>query len=166
LRFIPVVQNARGLKLPTRGYISTAFWCPYEGRIEPERTVTVAKQLLDLGIQEISIGDTIGKATSDEVRLLLTQLLKIVDASKIAMHFHDTYGRAIANILTSWEMGIDIFDSSAGGLGGCPYAPGAPGNVATSLVVEALRKAGGECAVDQVKLAAAYNIVAGVVTKK
>jgi hydroxymethylglutaryl-CoA lyase len=166
LRFVPVVQNAHALKLPTRGYISTAFWCPYEGHIQPERTVTVAKHLLDLGIHEISIGDTIGKATPSEVRELLDQLLKVVEASKIAMHFHDTYGRALTNILTSWEMGIEIFDSSAGGLGGCPYAPGAPGNVATSLVIEALRKADGECPINIEKLAAAYDIVANVVTKK
>ncbi len=137
-RFRPVVAAT---DLTTRAYISTAFWCPYEGKIDPAAVVRVASRLTDLGVDELSVADTIGKASPADVRVLLDQLLPI--AVPVALHFHDTYGMAIANALTAWkEYGIEVFDASAGGLGGCPYAPGASGNVATEDLVFALRASG------------------------
>jgi hydroxymethylglutaryl-CoA lyase len=133
-RFRPVVRAAG---VPVRAYVSTAFWCPYEGKVAPGAVVDVAKRLADLGIQELSIGDTIGKASPDEVRALLGVLLP--SPVPIALHFHDTYGRAVENAVCAWkEFGIDAFDASAGGLGGCPYAPGASGNVSTEALARAL----------------------------
>jgi len=133
-RFRPVVKAAG---VPVRAYVSTAFWCPYEGKIAPAAVVDVVRRLVDLGVNEISIGDTIGKAVPDEVRALLKMLLP--SAVPLALHFHDTYGHAVENTVCAWmEFGVDAFDSSAGGLGGCPYAPGASGNVATEALVAAL----------------------------
>lgn len=165
-RFAPVVERAKRERLPIRGYISTAVWCPYEGKIAPAKTVQVVTMLLDLGVDEISIGDTIGKAVPDEVKALLDLLLPVCPAAKVAMHFHDTYGHAVDNVLASYRMGVEAFDSSAGGIGGCPYAPGAPGNVATERVIDALRGAGGpvEIAVD--KLAAARKVIAGALGRE
>ena len=137
VRFEPVVRRALEAKLPVRGYVSTAFWCPYEGKIEPGPVVDVSKRLLDLGVGELSIGDTIGKASPDEVRTLLDALLPVAGMDRIAMHFHDTYGRAVENCKASFERGIRTFDSSAGGIGGCPYAPGASGNVSTQALLDA-----------------------------
>ncbi len=143
-RFRPVVREAG---LPVRAYVSTAFWCPYEGRIAPAAVKDVVRRLVDLGVNEISIGDTIGKATPDEVRELLNALLPA--AVPLALHFHDTYKQAVENALAAWlEFGVDAFDSSAGGLGGCPYAPGASGNVATETLVAALEAAGAKTGVD------------------
>src|SRR5207244_3223646 len=141
-RFRPVVSAALEDSIPVRGYVSTAFWCPYEGKIAPERVVEVARELLELGVDEISIGDTIGKAVPSEVMALLDRLLDHVDQDRITMHFHDTYGTAIANVLASYDRGIAAFDSSAGGVGGCPFAPGASGNVATEDVIWALTRSG------------------------
>ena len=132
-RFRPVASSA---PVPVRGYVSTAFHCPFEGPIAPAAVVRVAEQLLALGCAELSIGDTIGRASPDEVRRLLEALLARVAADRVAMHFHDTFGQATANARVSDEMGIRVFDASAGGLGGCPYAPGAPGNVATQALVQ------------------------------
>jgi hydroxymethylglutaryl-CoA lyase len=154
-RFKPVLRLAAEAKIPARGYVSTAFWCPYEGRIEPGPVVDVAKRLLDLGVGELSIGDTIGKAAPHEVRDLLAALLPVAGAGRVAMHFHDTYGRAVANCRASYDLGIRIFDSSAGGIGGCPYAPGASGNVATEALVDAFPASG----VDRAALDAASNIL-------
>ena len=141
-RFEPVMRRAAEAKLPVRGYVSTAFWCPYEGKIAPGPVVDVSKRLLDLGVAELSIGDTIGKASPDEVRALLDALLPIAGVDRVAMHFHDTYGRAVENCKASFERGIRIFDSSAGGIGGCPYAPGASGNVSTQALVDAFPDSG------------------------
>lgn len=141
-RFEPVLERAIEAKLAVRGYISTAFWCPYEGKIAPTPVVDVAKRLLDLGVHELSIGDTIGKASPDEVKALLDLLLPVAGASRVAMHFHDTYGRAIENCRASYALGIRTFDSSAGGIGGCPYAPGASGNVSTQALVDAFPDSG------------------------
>ncbi|MGE0440763.1 MAG: hydroxymethylglutaryl-CoA lyase [Gemmatimonadales bacterium] len=131
-RFEPVVRRS---PVPVRGYISTAWHCPYEGPVSPEAVVAVADQLTELGCAELSIGDTIGKATPDEVARVLDLLLPRFGAGRLAMHFHDTYGRAVANAERAAAMGITIFDASAGGIGGCPYAPGATGNVATQALV-------------------------------
>ncbi len=141
-RFKPVIRRAKSAALPVRGYISTAFWCPFEGRIEPMQVLKVAETLMQIGVDELSIGDTIGKATADEVERLLDLMLTSIPPSKVAMHFHDTYGQAADNVERSWRLGVTAFDSSAGGLGGCPYAPGAPGNVATEVVVERLASLG------------------------
>ncbi len=153
-RFRPVVAGASGL--PVRGYVSTAFWCPYEGKVAPAAVVEVVRRLEGLGVHEHSIGDTIGKATADEVRRLLDVLLKAVPVEKIFLHFHDTFGHAVANALVAWkEFGVTGYDASTGGVGGCPYAPGAAGNVAMENLAEAFTAAGGATGVDAVKLRAA-----------
>ena len=154
-RFEPVLKRAAEVKLPVRGYVSTAFWCPYEGRIAPGPVVEVSKRLLDLGVMELSIGDTIGKASPDEVKALLDALLPVAGAGRVAMHFHDTYGRAIANCKASFDLGIRIFDASAGGIGGCPYAPGASGNVSTQALADAFPGSG----VDRAALDAASALL-------
>ena len=129
--FTPVVARARAAGVRVRGYISTAFGCPYEGAVAPAAVLDVAERLLTLGVDELSIGDTIGVATPNQVVEVTRLLLTRVPIEKLAMHFHDTRGTALANVLAALEQGIAIFDSSAGGLGGCPYAPGASGNLAT-----------------------------------
>jgi hydroxymethylglutaryl-CoA lyase len=161
-RFQPVVDGARREKLPVRGYVSTAFWCPYEGKIAPDAVLGVVRQLLDLGVDEISIGDTIGKAVPAEAHALLDLLLDHVDQDRLAMHFHDTYGTAIANVLASYERGIAVFDSSAGGVGGCPFAPGAAGNVATEDLILALTRAGASLSPDLGRVRAASALLSTV----
>lgn len=135
-----------------RIYVSTAFYCPYEGKMDPQGVVQVIERALALGADEISIGDTIGKATPRDVEILLTLLLKNHPPSKFALHFHDTYHMAIANVYEGLRMGITTFDSSAGGLGGCPYAPGASGNVATEDIVFLCAQLGIETGVNLEKL--------------
>jgi hydroxymethylglutaryl-CoA lyase len=160
-RFRPVISRAKRVGMPVRGYISTAVYCPYEGLIPPSRVQTVTKQLLDLGVDEISLGDTIGKASPADVRKLLETVLPVFSASRLSLHFHDTYGMAIANVLTAWsEYGISAFDSSAGGLGGCPYAPGASGNVATEDLVYALKASGARVQVHERQVLMAAEQVA------
>lgn len=155
-RFRPVVLRSRQAKLPVRGYVSTAFWCPFEGQVKPEKVVEVVKMLSGIGVQEFSIGDTIGKASPDEVRKLLFLLLKAVPKDSVFLHFHNTFGRAVANSIVAWKtFGITGFDSSAGGAGGCPYAPGASGNVSTEALVSAFKAAGSDPGVDEIKLKAA-----------
>jgi hydroxymethylglutaryl-CoA lyase len=158
-RFKPVVESARRSALPVRGYVSTAFWCPYEGKIKPEAVVGVVRRLTDLGVDEISLGDTIGKAVPAEVMALLDLLLDHIDQDRIVMHFHDTYGTAIANVFASYERGISAFDSSAGGVGGCPFAPGAAGNVATEDLVWALTRAGASLSPDLDRVRVASDIL-------
>jgi hydroxymethylglutaryl-CoA lyase len=158
-RFRPIVKRAAKMGLPIRGYLSTAFWCAFEGRIAPRAVVDLTLKLTDMGVAEVSISDTIGKATPDEVAKLLDALLPHVGPEQIAMHFHDTHGRAVANVLKSWSYGIQIFDASVGGLGGCPFAPGAAGNVATESVVEALTGQGEVVGVDIDKLLHARGLL-------
>ena len=136
------------MNLPVRGYVSTAFWCPYEGAVQPQVAADCIERMADLGVTDVSVGDTIGKASPDEVRALLDILLKKVPADRIAMHFHDTYGRAAQNVVASYEYGIEIYDACTGGIGGCPYAPGASGNVATGTVVRTLRAVGASVPID------------------
>lgn len=133
-RLAPVVRRS---PTPVRGYVSTAFHCPYEGPIAPERVVEVAGRLIELGCAELSIGDTIGRATPSEVRALLEPLLQRAAVERVAMHFHDTFGLALENVKAAAALGITRFDGSAGGIGGCPYAPGAPGNIATQALIAA-----------------------------
>ena len=158
-RFQPVVAAARDAGLPVRGYVSTAFWCAFEGKIAPPAVIDVVDRLVDIGVDELAISDTIGKATPDEVRRLFDLLLDRLPASRLAGHFHDTYGRGVANVLAAWEAGIHTIDASVGGLGGCPYAPGASGNVATGDVVEALEARGVSTGVDRQQLADAFAIL-------
>ena len=158
-RFKPVIRRALDAGLTVRGYVSSAFWCAYEGRIAPEAVVDVIARLTDLGVDEVSISDTVGKASPQEVAKLLALLLPRLPADQIAMHFHDTHGRAVENVLTSWRAGIRTFDASVGGLGGCPYAPGATGNVATEAVVQALNAEGLATGVDVVQLAKARKLL-------
>lgn len=126
-----VVTGAKAAHKNVRGYISTVIGCPYEGYIQPEKVLRVTEKLLEMGVDEISLGDTIGVGVPTQVESLLNELLKRYPVEHFAMHFHDTRGTALANILKSLEMGITKFDSALGGLGGCPYAKGASGNVAT-----------------------------------
>ena len=158
-RFVPVVERARKERLPVRGYVSTAFWCAFEGKISPRAVIGVVEKLIDIGIDEVSISDTIGKASPDEVKRLLDLLLPRISSHRIAMHFHDTYGRGVENVLASWSCGIRIFDASVGALGGCPFAPGATGNVATEAVVKALEEKGGKVGVDLQKLSQARRLL-------
>ena len=159
-RFRPVVPRARAEGLRVRGYVSTAFWCPYEGRIEPAAVVAVVRRLLELDVDEISIGDTIGKAVPGEVHDLLDLLLDAIPQDHLAMHFHDTYGTAVANALAAYDRGITVFDSSSGGVGGCPYAPGAAGNVATEDLAWVLTRSGAETGVDLERITAASDRLA------
>jgi len=133
--YAPVAARAREHGLRVRGYVSTAFGCPYEGDVAPEKVLEVSARLLDLGCYEVSIGDTIGVGTPMQVQGVIGMLLQVVPTNRLAMHFHDTRGTALANTLAALEMGIATFDASAGGLGGCPYAPGASGNLATEDLV-------------------------------
>ncbi|NPA80837.1 MAG: hydroxymethylglutaryl-CoA lyase [Thermotogae bacterium] len=152
-KLIPVVRSAKASGLPVRGYVSVAFWCPYEGKVPPQRVRDVVLRLLDVGVDEVSLGDTIGRASPKDVAELLEILLRDVPADRIVLHFHATYGMGIANVLCAYrEFGIYRYDSSAGGLGGCPYAPGASGNVATEDVAFALKNSGAEVRVDVLKV--------------
>jgi hydroxymethylglutaryl-CoA lyase len=160
-RFVPVIARALDAGRTVRGYVSTAFHCPYEGRIASEAVLPVVQRLIDLGVHEVSIGDTIGKADADDVRALLSMLCDRFDRERLAMHFHDTYGTAIGNArISAAEFGITTFDASAGGLGGCPYADGATGNVATERLVRALREQGLTIEVDADAVAAAAEALA------
>src|SRR5262245_1610495 len=133
--FAPVLERASSHGWWRRGYVSTAFGCPYSGDVATGAVVDVAVALVDLGCEEISIGDTIGVAYPEDVRRVVTALLERLPADRIALHLHDTYGRALANVEAGLELGIRIFDATAGGTGGCPYAPGAPGNLPTESLV-------------------------------
>lgn len=160
-RFRPVVKKSRDAGLPVRGYISTVAFCPYEGRIRPAQVVDVMRQLLDLGVEEIALGETLGRAAPRDIRALLDAVLPHLPAPRLVLHLHDTYGMAVANALTAWEgYGITAFDASAGGLGGCPYAPGASGNVATEDLVSALKASGAVVLVDETKVVAAAQELA------
>lgn len=159
-RFAPIMPRARKHGIPVRGYLSTVFYCPFEGRQPVSRVVEIAEHLLDMGCVMVALGDTVGRATPDHTRAVLEAVLSKIPAAKVAMHFHDTFGTAAENVKVSLEMGITHFDSSVGGLGGCPYAgPGAPGNVATETVVRTIRDAGYEVPVDLDKLAAGRDLI-------
>lgn len=149
-RFAPIVKAAQRDGVLVRAYISTVVFCPYEGRIPPARVLDLMTQLLDLGVQELSLGETVGKAAPSDLRILLDTVIPRISPSRLSLHCHDTYGMGIANVLTAWdEYGLTAFDCSAGGLGGCPYAPGASGNVATEDVVFALKASGAVVPVDE-----------------
>ena len=158
-RFQKMKTSFQDNNMRVRGYISTVWVCPYEGQMEPENVLPVIDALLELGIDEISLGDTIGKATPDDVRNTLDLILSVHDANQFALHFHDTYNHALENIRVGLEYGISTFDSSAGGVGGCPFAPGASGNVSTGSVLNLCKELGIETGVDDKKLSAAANFI-------
>ena len=147
-RFRPVVAAARAHGMTVRGTVSCALGCPYEGEIAPDVVAHVASELLAMGCDELSIADTIGVGTPEGTRRVMEAVLALTDVSLVNGHFHDTYGRALVNIDACLDLGIRSFDASTGGLGGCPFAPGATGNVATELVLERLAERGFECGVD------------------
>jgi len=151
-RFKEVIDQAKEKKMWVRGYLSVAFGCPYEGKVSEKKVVQLSEKFLNLGIDEISIGDTIGVANPKQVKSLIKLLKKSVPTDRLAMHFHDTRGTALANVLQSLELDISIFDSSVGGLGGCPYAKGASGNLATEDLVYMLDGMGIKTGVDLSKL--------------
>ena len=158
-RFKPVLAQAKSDGIKVRGYISCVLGCPFDGEVKPQAVVDVAKKLWDLGCYEISFGDTIGVGTPLKARQLLRAVGGDVPVNHLAMHFHDTYGQALANLYAGMEEGVRVIDSAAGGLGGCPYAPGATGNVATEDVVYMLEGMGISTGVDMAKLLTATNDV-------
>ncbi len=159
-RFAPVVARAREARLWVRAYVSTCFGCPYDGPVKPEQVARVARDVLALGVDELSLGDTIGVATPNQVEDVLAVLEGVVPLEKLALHFHDTRGTALANVLAALERGVAIFDSAAGGTGGCPYAPGASGNLATEDLVYMLDGLGVETGVDREAVRAATHALA------
>lgn len=163
--FEPVIALARERGVPVRGYVSTAFGCPYEGAVPPEKVYRVATQLFDLGVAQVSLGDTIGVGTPNQVPQVLEPLLRYVRADKLAVHFHDTRGTALANVLAALQLGITTVDSSSAGLGGCPYAPGASGNLSTEDLLYMLNGMGIETGVDIDRVAAASAYITGVLGK-
>src|ERR1700680_2733148 len=160
--FRPVVAMAQRHGIPVRGYISTVFGCPYEGRVEARQALRVAQDLLAMGISELSLGDTIGVATPNQVMEVIDLFTEegAIPVEQIAVHFHDTRGTALANVLAALQLGISIVDSSAGGLGGCPYAPGAAGNLATEDLLYMLHGMGIDTGVDLEKVLEATSFIA------
>jgi hydroxymethylglutaryl-CoA lyase len=158
-RFAPVMQAANAARIPVRGYISCVVDCPYEGAIAPRAVAAVAARLRQLGCYEISLGDTIGTGTPTRVVAMIEAVAERVPRERLAIHCHDTYGQALANILAALEAGIAVVDSAVAGLGGCPYAPGAAGNVASEDVVYMLNGLGIETSVDLNRLAAAGRFI-------
>lgn len=165
-RFRPVVFGAKRDDMTVRGYVSTVTHCPFEGAVQPSQVLDVMRRLLDLGVDEISLGDTVGKASPRDIRKLLDVIVPRIDRSRLSLHVHDTCGMAVADVLTAWtEYGIEAFDTAAGGLGGCPYAPGASGNVATEDVVYALKASGASLAVDERKAIAAARGIGKILNR-
>jgi hydroxymethylglutaryl-CoA lyase len=156
-RFAPVMDATNEVNIPVRGYVSCVTDCPYDGSVAPAAVALVVKKMMALGCYEVSLGDTIGVGTVEKVALMLAAVLNEVDAGKLAGHFHDTNGQALANIEVALEHGLRVFDASVGGLGGCPYAPGAEGNVATEAVVELVESKGFSTGVDRTRLDAAAS---------
>ncbi|MBX3154970.1 MAG: hydroxymethylglutaryl-CoA lyase [Deltaproteobacteria bacterium] len=158
--FDEVIPHARAAGVPVRAYVSTVYGCPYEGDVDPERAVQLTGQLRDMGVYQISLGDTIGVANPQQVEGVLARVLAVHPPEAIAVHFHDTQGTALANCLVALTMGITTIDSAAGGLGGCPYAPGASGNLATEDVVAMLHAMNIHTGIDLDKLTEASRTAA------
>ncbi|MFN7987616.1 MAG: hydroxymethylglutaryl-CoA lyase [Thermoanaerobaculia bacterium] len=160
-RFAPVVGLARAEGIRVRGYVSTVFGCPYEGRVDPAKAVAVALRLFEAGCEEVSLGDTIGVAVPSQVADVVGRLLESgVPVARLALHMHDTRGTALANVVEGLREGVRVFDSAAGGLGGCPYAPGAAGNLATEDLLYLLHGMGFETGVDLPSVAEATRVLA------
>jgi hydroxymethylglutaryl-CoA lyase len=165
-RFAPVAKAALSANIRVRGYVSCVLGCPYEGEVRPERVADVAAALYDMGCYEVSLGDTIGVGTPGRTRAMIEACAKRVPVGKLAGHYHDTYGQALANIYASLEIGVSTFDSSIAGLGGCPYAKGASGNVATEDVVYLLHGLGIDTGVDLGKLVGIGQWICGVLGRE
>ena len=164
--FAPLARRARQAGLAVRGYVSVCFGCPYAGAVAPQRVREVAARLLDLGVDELSLGDTIGVATPGQVPEVLGPVLELAGPARVAAHFHDTRGTALANALTALALGVTTFDSSAAGLGGCPYAPGASGNLATEDLLYMLQGMGIATGVDLAALAKASGYILGALGRE
>ena len=164
-RFEPVVSAASALEIPVRGYVSCVVGCPYEGKIAPEQAASVAKILFDMGCYEVSLGDTIGTGNPASIARMIEACARVVPMARLAGHYHDTYGMAIANIHASLQLGMATFDASVAGLGGCPYAKGASGNVATEDVVWLLDGLGIETGIDLVRLAETGAWISGTLDR-
>jgi hydroxymethylglutaryl-CoA lyase len=162
-RFKPVMARAKADRVKVRGYVSCVLGCPFDGEIRPQAVADVAKSLWDFGCYEISLGDTIGVGTPIKAKAMLRAVGEYVPRQSLAMHFHDTYGQALANLCAGMEEGVCVIDSAAGGLGGCPFAPGATGNAATEDVVYMLEGMGIKTGVDMEKLLAATNQIAALI---
>ena len=161
-RFAPIMEAARLYGIKVRGYVSCVLGCPYEGEIAPQQVAGVSRELIDMGCYEVSLGDTIGTGTPGATRTLLNVVAGQIPRGKLAGHFHDTYGQALANIYASLLEGIEVFDSSVAGLGGCPYAKGASGNVASEEVLYMLQGLGIETGVDLDRLITAGQRISSV----
>lgn len=148
-RFVPIADAAKAAGIPMRGYVSCVVECPYDGPTEPAKVAEVVQKLQALGCYEVSLGDTIGRATPEGIGAMLKAVLEVAEPSYLAGHYHDTGGRALDNIEVSLDMGLRVFDAAVGGLGGCPYAPGAAGNVATEAVYDRLEALGYETGLDR-----------------
>lgn len=164
-RFKSLVEVAKQQNIPVRGYISCVAGCPYSGEVKPELVARIAEDLMGLGCHEVSLGDTIGVATAGETKRIIEQVAQHIPIQKLAVHMHDTYGQALANIYAALEMGVAVIDSSVAGLGGCPYAPGAAGNVATEDLVYLLNGLDIEHGVDLDKLIHAGNTISAILNK-
>ncbi len=158
-RIAKVIEGAKKNKLPIRGYVSCALGCPYEGEIKPEQVLSVSEKLIQLGCHQVSLGDTIGVGTPHKAATLIDVIRKKIPVEKLAVHFHDTYAQALTNIYVCLEKGIRTIDSSVAGLGGCPYAPGAGGNVATEDVIYLLNGLGIQHGVDLKRVATAGRLI-------
>ncbi|XP_061478972.1 3-hydroxymethyl-3-methylglutaryl-CoA lyase, cytoplasmic isoform X2 [Rhineura floridana] len=165
-RFEDVVRLARKMDIPVRGYVSCALGCPYEGNIEPAKVAEVSKRLYSMGCYEISLGDTIGVGTPGSMKRMLESVMMEVPVTAIAVHCHDTYGQALANILTAMQMGVHVVDSAVAGLGGCPYAKGATGNVATEDVIYMLNGLGINTGVNLYKVMEAGHFICTALNKQ
>ena len=148
-RFAPILEQARHVDMPVRGYVSCVVECPYDGAVAPSKVAEVADRLFSMGCYEVSLGDTIGAGTPDTIARMLLAVRDVVPVGRLAGHYHDTNGRAMDNIDASLSMGVRVFDAAVGGLGGCPYAPGAAGNVATEKVNAHLMALGYDTGLDQ-----------------
>lgn len=165
-RFRPVMEMAKAHNIEVRGYVSCVAGCPYEGDVPPMKVASVAAKLFDLGCYEISLGDTIGIGTPGKVKTMLQTVMRTVPVEHLALHCHDTYGQALVNIYAGLEMGISVFDSSVAGLGGCPYAKGASGNVATEDVVYMLNGLGIKTGINLDRLVDAAWFISGQIGRK
>ncbi|NXF08536.1 HMGC2 protein, partial [Smithornis capensis] len=165
-KFEEVAKSARNMNIPVRGYVSCALGCPYEGNIIPTKVTEVSKRLYSMGCYEISLGDTTGVGTPGSMKKLLEAVMKEIPLSALAVHCHDTYGQALANILTAIQMGVSVVDSSVSGLGGCPYAKGATGNVATEDVIYMLNGLGINTGVNLYAVMEAGNFICTALNKK
>lgn len=164
-RFVPLMEAAKAANVRVRGYVSCVLGCPYDGEVAPEQVASVARELYSMGCYEVSLGDTIGTGTAGKTRAMIEVVGRDIPRDRLAGHFHDTYGQALPNIYASLLEGISVFDSSVAGLGGCPYAKGATGNIATEDVLYLLQGLGIETGVDMDKLIAAGQRICEVLGK-